>query len=248
MSKRRKRYSQRPASPKSAPFWQNFLGLPGGAALVTAVLGIVGLVVTAYVNTYFNAATKNAPAERPEAATSRRVTDPYLEYLEAQRNFVFDAAVLVGRCVSSSDDLIALTGPDFDPSRYRGIEPQRLEMRRKFNDCASKWNEEYNKLNIGMSYYHGGQPGVAAAWDGVQQAATGYMNCAQRWYVENNTAPVATSGACRAEKDDMNRRFADFKREVGAATRHAWQQRAAGDAAGAAASGKKPGQVGLVEQ
>lgn len=251
MNRRRKRYVRAVAGPRAASRRHRFLELPGGAATITAVgalvvalIGLVGAIVNAQINA---AAQKEARDKaRQEAAAREQLTGQYLNYLEEQRKFIFDAAELVGQCSSAADGLIKLTSPDFDLSRHKGIEEQRFEMAKKFNDCALQWNDEYNKLSLGMDYYHSGQPAIAEAWGEVQQANTVYMNCAQQWYMSHiDGAPVPTADACKAEKDGLNTRIADFNREVSAARRQALQRQSSAEAAGA---GEKLGQVGLVEQ
>lgn len=120
-------------------------------------------------------------------------------------------------------------------------------MRKRFNDCATQWNDEYNRLSFAMSYYHGGQPAVVGAWGEVQRATTEVMGCAQRWYVAHSAAPAATEGVCKAQKDGLRKRMDDFKREVSAARQYAWQEwRPAGRSAEAGPSrGHAP--VGLVK-
>lgn len=253
MGKGRKKYAPTAGGSGADAVWQRFLALTGwdtlttaGATLTAALIGLLGVFVNAHL---IAAAQPGAVVkQKHEAVAAQEVTVNYGEFLEDQRKFVFGAVKLIGRCVSASDGLIALTDPTFDPARYKGIESQRLEMRKKFNDCASQWNEEYNELSLGMSYYHGGQPAIVGGWGEVQQATTGFMGCAHQWYVNHNTAPVVTADACKTEKDELKRRLADFNLEVGAARRHAWQQRQAPGPAVEAGQGNKPGQVGLVEQ
>lgn len=223
-------------------FWKRFLQSVGGAALISALLGT-------QLSGYINAAT----AERAKTTESQRKTielrlAAYKEYLDQQRDVVLRASEMMGRCVAASEELIALTDPAFDPSRYDdGLQGQRVEIKEKFNVCAREWNTEYNKLSILMGYYHTGQPAVAAAWGEVQRATAGYMECAQQWYVNNSAAPVATAAACKAEKEELKRGVDEFSRQLGAARQYVWQelQSAERPAEGGPAA-RQPGRVGLV--
>lgn len=251
MSRRCKRYVRSAAKPKAASCQHRFLELPGGSATITAVgalvvalIGLVGILVNAQINA---ATQREAQAKARATAAAEQLTGQYWDYIEEQRKFVFDAAGLVGQCSSAADGLIKLTGPDFDLARHKGIEDQRFEMAKKFNDCALQWNDEYNKLSLGMDYYHSGQPAVAGAWGEVQRANTVYMNCAQQWYMSHNDAPGPTAGACNAEKDELTKRIEDFNREVSAARRQALLRQSPA-AAVEADPHEKPGQVVLVKQ
>ena len=203
---------------KPRTYWQRFLETSGGAALISVVLGSVmsGLITAA--------TPKDNKSQESQVKAREIQLAAYKEYLDQQRDIVFHASELIGRCVSASDSLITLTDPVFDPSRYTGLEPQRLEMRKKFNECAMQWNAEYNKLNFAISYYHNGQPAVVGAWADVQQATTGVMECAQQWYVSHSTAPVATDGVCKAQKDEVTKRLDTFNRQVSAARHYMWQE------------------------
>lgn len=229
---------------KPRTYWQRFLETSGGAALISIVLGglMSGLI---------NAATPNDNGSRESEIKTREIqVAAYKEYLDQQRDIVFHASELIGRCASTSDGLVALTDPVFDPSQYTGLEPQRLEMKKKFNECATQWNAEYNKLSFAISYYHGGQPAVVEAWADLQQATTGVMECSQRWYVTHSTSPVATDGVCKAQKDELTKRLDAFNRQVSAARQYMWQEwrASAPPAAEGANKGGRKGLVGLVEQ
>lgn len=214
MAEGRKRFKARAGGQQPVTLWQRFLESSGGAALITAFATLLLF--------HFNAGVKPAP---PAPAPDKPMRDAYGPYIIEQREFVFGTVGLIGRCLSAADGLIALTDPVFDPSRYEGgLKGQRDEMRNGFNECAKEWNDREDELKFKMNYYHGAQPGVVEAWGGVQKATTEVMDCAQRWYVTHDAAPVETRGVCQAEKDEATRRMEEFGRQVGASLQHAWQE------------------------
>lgn len=76
-------------------YWQRFLETSGGAALITVLLG--GLMAN-LINTTTRKDVK--PAEPQVRAEEMRVA-AYKEYLDQQRDMVFHASELSGRCVAA---------------------------------------------------------------------------------------------------------------------------------------------------
>lgn len=230
MRNRRKKRVAPAGSRAKARRWQQFFNSKAVVAILPVL--VAGLL------TLINAATRKDAGSTEEQV---KLQATYQTYLERQRETVSNALGLMDRCVAASGDLIALTGPDFDPSRYRGLESQRVAIRDKFNDCVTSWNEEYNKQYVAISFYHGGQPAVVEAWAELQKATTRVMECSQQWYVSHNTAPGATAGICQAEVDEQKGRMAAFRQQVSASHQKLWQKLQS-------AGGPSKGAVGLVEK
>lgn len=209
---------------KAKPKWLLFLESAGGAALITLLIGgILGGIITAIVQEYqkdreFQQAWLKTRSEM-ELATAK-------EYRDRELEIVSQAYDLLGRCITVSDDLIYLTSPVFDPINYEdslNVKKQRLTMLTNYNNCVREWREKREKLKLLVSYYHQGYAEVVQAWQNVQDLATGYMECAHKWYLEHSNAPVDTEGVCKSQRENYSKKVEQLNISFNAARQYSWE-------------------------
>jgi hypothetical protein len=197
--------------------WERFIESTGGAALITVLLGsIAGGYITA----------------RYQEGAKRRELElaAYNEYVKQEEAIVRKAYERIGSCISASEDLIALTRPEFQLSRFAGddrvrVADQRGRLRERFNTADAEWRSERESLGLLMSYYHHGRPEVVEAWRAAQDAMTQYMSCARSWFVQHSASAAAddsVKGACAAEKELLRSRLDQLTRSFDASRVHAW--------------------------
>lgn len=204
----------RKSKKQAVAWWRRFLNSKGGTTLTNAIINAVfGTLLVGMVTILAQA----------WQGTRTLQIETYKKYLDQQLDIVLHTSELIGHCVTASDDLIVLTGPNFDLNRYPGLEPQRLAMRKNFNHYMGRWRSESGKLGLAMSHYHQGQPAVVESWQALQGATSKYMDCAQQWYLTHNTAPVEIGGACRSEKDEVAKQTRALSTTIDAARSHIWQ-------------------------
>lgn len=204
---------------KSRARW--FLESTGGTAMITVLLGgLIGSGITAMIQS----SAKDREFEQAWVkARGDQALVAYKDYLEQQRETMKRSYDLIGTCVSASDDLIELTGPDFDLQKYPSARPQRTELRKSYNVCDAQWRGQREALGLLMTYYHHGQPKVLGAWNNVKDSVTKYMNCAADWYLQNNTKVTDTSGACKMERQALDGRLGDLSKAADEARHYAWE-------------------------
>jgi hypothetical protein len=168
---------------------QRFIESAGAAMVAGLLVVILGNIITSVIQ------------------NSLKDIDIKLNTIRDEREIVARSSGLVSSCVAASDDLIAITGENFDPARYPESGEQFTEIAKTYNASSKQWRNERRTLSLLMSDYHGGHPGVVAAWDDLQKSTTSYMECAEGWYLSHNADPVNIDAACKAEKDAVTERL-----------------------------------------
>lgn len=199
---------------QSRRWWMRFLESSAGTALITVLIGLIGGLLGSLVTSMAQSSAK----------TKEFKLAAYKDFLEQEREIVFNVAELIDQSIAASDDLITITGEDFDPARYPGIEPQKLSIRQTYNTLDRKWRSQYHRISFAIGYYHRGRPDVIRAWTSVQEATTRYMDCAHLWHSTHSTAPVATASACKVEKDALKSGMAEFNERLSAESKYVWQE------------------------
>jgi len=167
---------------KSKPAWQRFLETAGGVALVTVLLGgILGQCVTGKIN---EGMKERENHQADVKAYNDRVSDAAKSYLEQEQQVVRRTYELVGKCVSDSEDIVGITGEEFDPSLYEGqsrkdIQKLRDDIREEYNATDKQWRSEGVSLGLLMSYYHNGNMNVVASWRDAKDSIDAYKDCAE---------------------------------------------------------------------
>lgn len=140
---------------------------------------------------------------------------------DKQQESVVKVYSLVEQCRNASEGLIDLTGPNFDPRAYPGIGEQRKSMKETFNACVKRWQEERGVLALSLIRYHFDQPELIAAWEGVDESASAFMNCATRWHLAHAEPTGVAEFACAEEKATLKRQTRRLTGMVGVA-HHCW--------------------------
>ncbi len=200
------------------PAWQRFLESSGGTALITTILGTVGLTI---LNNFYQDGLK----EREKARAS------YQELLKQEHETVLRAFDLVGRSIAVSEDLISLTSRPFDPSAFKPrhrnlLYEQGIRMRRSFNETDVQWRREKHALSLQMALYHGGQSDVMKSWNGFEKSVTKYMACAETWYNDfffsKKTGKQGyledTGQVCKEQKQTLQDQLTQFSVSIASAT------------------------------
>lgn len=197
------------------PSWQRFLESTGGAALVTVLLGgVLGNWIA------------GALAER--RAVNERMYLTHQEYLEARLATIRPTLERIGHTVAAAEDLITITRPDFDPRKYaegpdrNATLAKRRQIREAYNAADAEWRREKETLGYLLVYYHSDGRGVAGSWNQLEDAVTGFVDCARRWWVEHKGEPTEdAASACGPERAGVNQAmieligYVDMSRAVG---------------------------------
>lgn len=206
-----------------------FLKTGGGTALVTTIVGgIFGAIISGIIQ---NGAKEREFEQSWLKARGDQALVAYKEYLDKEQEVVNEANALIGGCTSAADDLIEITGPNFDPNKISNkksrqtVLDQRGAVRNTFNSVDEKWRSEQIKLGLLMNYYHGNSPEVAAGWQKVQKSVTAYLDCAGKTYglYLNARQPADTSNACMDEKETLQQAVATFSQSLSKTRHYAWE-------------------------
>jgi hypothetical protein len=205
--------AQREGAAKSGgppkPVWQRFLETTGGTALITVLIGgIMGSIITGIIQ--INAKTRETLLTQATARNNQAQV-AYKEYLDKELEIVNRAFDLVGSCISASEDVIAVTTPEYDPDTYtepenkKAVIKQQAEALGKYNEIDEKWRSEENKIGLLMNYYHHGQSEVGTGWQRTQEEVTKYMKCANEIYLLHLKGPVTEDKykACEQQKQNL---------------------------------------------
>ena len=166
----------------SKPAWLKFLESTGGVALITVVLGgMLGQCVTSNIN----AGLKEREAQQAEnKGYNERTINAAKSYLEQEQEIVKRAYELVGKCVSDSDDIVDITGEEFNPQLYqrqarKDMQKLRNDIREEYNSSDKQWRSDGVSLGLLMSYYHNGNKEVLDSWRNIQDSLNDYKACAE---------------------------------------------------------------------
>lgn len=200
--------------------WQRFLETPGGAALITVLLGgILGQ----WINLSIQKSVKEREFQQGWLkARGDQALEGYKEYLGQEKELIQRAYKLIGSCLSTSEDLIILTRKEFAPGSHVGVEEQTTALREQYNKIDMQWRSEREEIGLLMSYYHQGQQTVIVAWQEVQEAITSFMDCARHWYLVH-PQPIDDPEACRKEKESLREKLSKLSASLESARHYVWE-------------------------
>ncbi len=174
------------------PWWLRLLETSGGAALITVLIGgLLGQIISMSIQ-------KSLKERERELAA-------YTKFLDQGSETIKHAYALIGSCISAADNLISITGDEFNEDTTPELRKQKLEILSKFSEVNTKWREEQHGLGLLMRYYHHNAAGVTDAWKNVQDSNVQYMECAADLIYEHNHGGKTnqTVVACKQKKDAL---------------------------------------------
>ena len=74
-----------------------------------------------------------------------------------------------------------------------------------------------------MGYYHPGHPEVKTAWEDMQKSVNSYNDCAGKWYDKYERKPLDTTGACKKEKDEVDKQLTGIGSKLETARQYSWE-------------------------
>lgn len=215
------------ATPASSakPTWQRFLESSGGTALITVVLGgIFGALISGMIQ---SSAKDRDFQQSWLKARGDQALEAYKEHLAKQQETVRKVYERIGVSISSAEDLIAITRPEFSAASYEGEQRQAIEKYRKdvmdtYNTNEAEWRKERDILGLLMNYYHPKQDAVISAWQGTRDSVTAFLRCAEEW---RNAHPLVedTSVACQTERKTLTARLNDLSASLETSRTYAWE-------------------------
>lgn len=196
------------------PKWLQFLESAGGVALITILLGSLGVGI-------LNSLVQEKLKERELAGAA------YQEQAKQQRQTIVDVSELIARCISTSEDLVELWTVAFDPSRFSGKQREtvmayRNDVRARYNSVDSEWRAQNLKVGLSVGLLGRPEDNLAAAWSKVQNSVGDYKQCAEDWNYQHEISQEFVSydvsrAACLQKKNQITVELAEFaKRAEGA--------------------------------
>ncbi len=205
--------------------WAAFLQSAGGAALITvAIGGLFGTLLTAMIQ----AGLKERDFQQSWLkARGDQAIVAYKEYLDGELKIVERTYGTSGRMVAATDDVISLSHPQFDPSRYpdsrqRDLFAQKAAIRHEFNLAQADWRKERGALGFLISYYHRGTPQVRDSWREVEAVIDRLSECVERWTL-NHAGEYSTLLPCQAERQSIDGKLLALSGGIEAVRRYAWE-------------------------
>lgn len=223
---RLKQSSNRPSDSGEKPWWQKILESTGGTAIITVVIGgILGQMISCSIQKDLK---EREFQQGQQQAANAQALIAYKEYIEQEKDTVKHAYELVGKGITSSEDLISLTSEQFSVDKFTGkdedtIKNQRKLVREQYNTVDKMWRSEGIQLGLLMSYYHNGSPEVLTSWQNVQTSMTNYMTCAENWYT-SNTSLTNPNDACNNERNKLNQDLKEMTTTLESARRYLWKE------------------------
>lgn len=183
-------------------------------AIVTAILGnwVIGLV-------------------QDRNKTRELAREAYKQHLEAQARLIERTYTLISGVLTTSEDLLDITGPDFDPLHFRGKERERViqqktSVREHFNRVNEEWRHDRQSLGFLLSYYHDGLPNLTLLWRDVVMKLDAYSACAAKEYkdVVRSGSAARVASPCLRQREAFDNSLDRINGELLNARRYAWQE------------------------
>ena len=196
--------------------------------MTVLVGGILGSLINSWVQDQLKTRETNLAVVK---ARGDQALVAYKEHLEQEQGIVKHAYELIGNCIAASEDLLVITGSNFDdenidPSSTKETRDQKMAVRQKYNALDQKWRSEREILGYMMSYYHQSQSNVVDAWAGVENAVSAYMTCAEDKYGKYSLATPTRENilaACQIEKEKIREQLVKLTSSLESTRRYAWK-------------------------
>jgi hypothetical protein len=217
---------RRTDKPSSKPWWLRMLETPGGAALITVLIGgllggwISSLIQSGAKEREFQQAWLKARGDQAMLA--------YKDFVEKRSNLINEVFGRVGSSVSASEDLINLSlrdftvNPKFEPEVKTALHKYKNSVVDRFELVESDWRKDRDRLGLLIDFYHPDQKPLVDAWGTVTESLTGYMRCAKKWQAEQRDLEN-TDNACTTERAHLTTSLQTFSAEIGKKRAYLWQ-------------------------
>lgn len=182
-----------------------FLQSSSGATLITVLVGgIFGTIITSMV--------QNMVRIHEESRAQAR------EVVAARLAAVQGAFSMVGEMIGSAEELIVVTGPEYDLTRYEGTERDDMvaEIHRildEYNRVDREWRVSKDSHALLLSYYHPQETEVAPRWAELSAAIGGFVACARIWKVSHREQ-TTYDRSCDDERKSVDSAIGVFARTL----------------------------------
>jgi len=211
---------------KSPSWWRQLLTTPGGAALITV---LVGGILAAVINWQIQINLKERETQQSFEKTKGEIALlSYKSFLEKRDETIGQTLDLIGSCVTATEDLIETMGPEFDLRRFTGKEQQLIKEREsiatRFNTAENDWSSKRMGIGRLLSHYHQGNSEVSKNWSGLEQSVSQLLKCAGRNLSEFRLdfLPRETATVCRQEKEAVAKQEIVFNEALEKARTYLW--------------------------
>ena len=217
---------RRADKPSSKPWWLRMLETPGGAALITVLIG--GLL-GGWISSIIQSGAKDREFQQAWLkARGDQAMLAYKDFVEKRSNLITELYGRVGSSVSASEDLINLSRKDFIVDST--LEPEVKEARRKYRDSIrdrfelveADWRKDRDRFGLLIDFYHPDQKPLVEAWGTVTESLTGYMRCSKNWH-DTHYGDENTDQACTSERARLTTSLQAFSAEIGKKRAYLWQ-------------------------
>jgi hypothetical protein len=211
---------------KSPGWWRQLLTTPGGAALITV---LVGGILAAVINWQIQINLKERETQQSFEKTKGEIALlSYKSFLEKRDEIIGQTFDLIGSCVTAAEDLVGTMGPDFDLRKFTGKEQQLIKEREsiatRFNTAENDWSSKRMGIGRLLSHYHQGKAEVGNNWGSLEQSVSQLLQCAGRNLSEfrQDYLPRETATVCRQEKEAVAQQENVFNEALEKARTYLW--------------------------
>jgi hypothetical protein len=218
---------RRTDKPSSKPWWLRMLETPGGAALITVLIG--GLL-GGWISSIIQSGAKDREFQQAWLkARGDQAMLAYKDFVEKRSNLITELYGRVGSSVSASDDLINLSRKDFTalPELEPEVKTARKEYQKsiddRFEQVEADWRKDRDRLGLLIDFYHPDQKPLVEAWGTVTESLTGYMRCAKKWREGHVGDEENLDKACTTERSVLTTSLRAFSEEISKKRTYLWQ-------------------------
>ena len=193
------------------PWWQILLESPGGAALITVLIG--GLAVT-LITGIFQSRQRESDQERAQTqATLERLRAEDERMQKLRLESMTEALELAYQGIAASEDVISLS----TEALSNAPKGQRDGIRRKYIDADGEWRKQHAIKGFTLAYYHHSIPGFSEAWQTTDSSVTAYMDCAAQWVIAHPFYENGLTTGCREERRVFDVRLGQLQQTLASA-------------------------------
>jgi rubrerythrin len=204
----------------------SLLATPGGAALVTVILG--GILGT-LLNSCIQAGLKDREMEQArQKSRGDLALIEYKDYLERRQEAIKSVFETVGKCAAVSLALISRT--ELDPKDYRTSQDKWLQENSDAEDkllaAQKEWRTKQDSLGLQVSYYYENDVDLMNSWNEVKASLTNCITTAIRTYkgYEDDLVPRDVSAVYGPATKDLDEKLAGFAARLERMNKYLWKE------------------------